>query len=35
VRRATKAPPADPFAELEAMLEPAPTTGSLSRRPGD
>jgi len=35
VRRATKAPPADPFAELEAMLEPAPTTGSISRRPGD
>jgi hypothetical protein len=35
VRRAAKAPAADPFADLEAMLEPAPTTGSLSRRPGD
>jgi len=35
VRRAAKAQAVDPFSELEAMLEPAPTTGSLSRRPGD
>jgi len=35
VRRAPKAPPVDAFGELEALLEPAPTTGALSRRPGD
>ena len=35
VRRAPKAAPADAFAELEAMLEPDPSTGNLSRRPGD
>ena len=35
VRRAPKAPPVDAFGELEALLEPAPTTGAHSRRPGD
>jgi len=35
VRRAAKPAPADAFGELEALLEPAPTTGALSRRPGD
>lgn len=35
VRRAVKAPPVDAFGELEALLEPAPTTGAISRRPGD
>lgn len=35
VRRAAKAPPVDAFGELEALLEPAPTTGAISRRPGD
>ena len=35
VRRAPKAPPVDAFGELEALLESAPTTGALSRRPGD
>ena len=35
VRRAQKTPPVDAFGELEALLEPAPTTGALSRRPGD
>ena len=34
VRRSPKAAPTDAFGELEAMLEP-PTTGALSRRPGD
>lgn len=34
VRRAPKAT-ADAFGELEALLEPAPTTGAISRRPGD
>ena len=34
VRRPPKAAPTDAFGELEAMLEP-PTTGALSRRPGD
>lgn len=27
--------PADPFGVLEALLEPAPGSGSISRRPGD
>ena len=35
VRRAPKAPPVDAFGELEALLEPAPATGAISRRPGD
>lgn len=35
VRRAAKTPAVDAFGELEALLEPAPTTGALSRRPGD
>jgi hypothetical protein len=35
IRRAAKPAPADAFSELEAMLEPDPTTGNLSRRPGD
>ena len=35
VRRPPTAAPADAFAELEAMLEPDPSTGNLSRRPGD
>lgn len=36
VRKAVKPPPpADAFGELEALLEPAPTNGALSRRPGD
>ncbi len=30
-----KTPAADAFGELEALLEPAPSTGNLSRRPGD
>jgi hypothetical protein len=34
VRRPVK-PAADAFGELEAMLEPDPSTGNLSRRPGD
>jgi hypothetical protein len=35
VRRAPKAPTVDAFGELEALLEPASSTGSLARRPGD
>ncbi len=35
VRRAPKTQPVDAFGELEAMLEPEPITGALSRRPGD
>lgn len=37
VRRAAPARPAaaDAFGELEALLEPGPGSGSLSRRPGD
>jgi len=35
VRRAPKAAPSDAFGELEALLESAPTTGAISRRPGD
>lgn len=35
VRRPPKSAPADAFGELEAMLEPDPSTGNLSRRPGD
>lgn len=34
VRRARKTS-GDAFGELEAMLEPAPTAGAISRRPGD
>jgi hypothetical protein len=33
--RPARTTPVDAFGELEAMLEPEPTTGSLSRRPGD
>lgn len=38
VRRAApvaKTAPGDAFGELEALLEPGPGSGSLSRRPGD
>ncbi len=35
VRRPPKSAPADAFAELEALLQPDPSTGKLSRRPGD
>lgn len=35
VRRPVKAPPVDAFGELEALLDPSPSTGSVSRRPGD
>ena len=35
VRRAPKTPPVDAFGELEALLESAPSTGAISRRPGD
>lgn len=34
-RRAPKPAPVDAFGELEALLEPVPTTGAISRRPGD
>jgi hypothetical protein len=30
-----KPAPADAFGELEALLEPAPGSGNISRRPGD
>lgn len=33
--RKPKAPTVDAFGELEALLEPASSTGSLARRPGD
>ncbi len=35
VRRAPKLAPVDAFGELEALLDSAPTTGAISRRPGD
>ena len=35
VRRTPKTPPVDAFGELEALLESAPSTGAISRRPGD
>jgi hypothetical protein len=33
--RPAKTAPADAFGDLEALLEPGPGSGSLSRRPGD
>jgi hypothetical protein len=33
--RPAKPAPADPFGELEALLEPGAGSGSISRRPGD
>lgn len=33
--RPVKTVPTDAFGELEALLEPGPGSGSLSRRPGD
>ncbi|MDP2055414.1 MAG: hypothetical protein Q8N52_10785 [Acidobacteriota bacterium] len=33
--RPVKATPVDAFGELEALLEPGPGSGSISRRPGD
>lgn len=35
VRSRPKPAPADAFGELEALLEPGPGSGSISRRPGD
>ena len=35
VRRPVKATPVDAFGELEALLEPSPSAGNVSRRPGD